>query len=56
MQVLPSTHFVSLSQAVLYRGADIDIIWPQLLVIAAEGAVFLAVALSRFKAMLARQA
>lgn len=56
MQVLPSTHFVSLSQAVLYRGAGIDIIWPKLLVIVLEGGVFLAVALSRFKAMLARQA
>jgi ABC-2 type transport system permease protein len=56
MKILPSTHFVSLSQGVLYRGAGIEIIWPQLAIIAVEGAVFLAVALSRFKAMLARQA
>lgn len=56
MKVLPSTHFVSLSQAVLYRGAGLDIVWPQLAIITAQGAVFLAVALSRFKVMLARQA
>ena len=55
MKALPSTHFVAASQAVLYRGAGLDIIWPQLLVIAAQGAVFLALALHRFKAMLARQ-
>ncbi|WP_374368767.1 ABC transporter permease [Dongia sp.] len=56
MKILPSTHFVSLSQGVLYRGAGFDIIWPQLAIIAVQGAVFLAVALSRFKVMLARQA
>jgi ABC-2 type transport system permease protein len=56
MKILPSTHFVSLSQAILYRGAGLDIVWPQLTIIAAEGALFLAVALGRFKAMLARQA
>lgn len=55
MKALPSTHFVAVSQAVLYRGAGLDIIWPQLLIIAAQGAVFLALALRRFKAMLARQ-
>lgn len=55
MKALPSTHFVAVSQAVLYRGAGLDIIWPQLLLIAAQGAAFLALALHRFKAMLARQ-
>ncbi|TDQ83279.1 ABC-2 type transport system permease protein [Dongia mobilis] len=56
MKGLPSTHFVALSQAVLYRGAGIDVIWPQLALIAFQGSVFLALALARFKAMLARQA
>ncbi|MBL8709057.1 MAG: ABC transporter permease [Rhodospirillaceae bacterium] len=55
MKALPSTHFVALSQAVLYRGAGIDIIWPQLALIAGQGSVFLAFALTRFRAMLARQ-
>ncbi|MDY0873929.1 ABC transporter permease [Dongia rigui] len=55
MKVLPSTHFVAAAQAVLYRGAGADIIWPQMLLMAGEGAVFLALALSRFRLMLARQ-
>lgn len=55
MQASPSTHFVRLAQAVLYRGAGIEIVWPQFLLIAALGAVFLVVALARFRSMLARQ-
>lgn len=30
MQVAPTTHFVSLVQAIIYRGADISIVWPQI--------------------------
>lgn len=29
MQLAPTTHFVSFAQAVLYRGAGLDIVWPQ---------------------------
>jgi ABC-2 type transport system permease protein len=49
MQASPSTHYVSFSQAVLYRGAWIDIVWPQMLTMAAIGCVFFAVALFRFR-------
>ncbi len=55
MYVSPSTHFVRFAQAVLYRGAGVDLVWRDLLIMAALGAVFVTVALSRFKAMLARQ-
>ncbi|MBI2253513.1 MAG: ABC transporter permease [Proteobacteria bacterium] len=55
MKALPSTHFVASAQAVLYRGAGADIIWPQMLLMAGQGAVFLVLALSRFRLMLARQ-
>jgi len=55
MKVLPSLHFVQASQAVLYRGAGIDIIWPQMLLVAGQGGIFLTVALLRFRRMLARQ-
>ncbi|WP_374653946.1 ABC transporter permease [Dongia sp.] len=55
MKALPSTHFVGASQAVLYRGAGADIIWPQMALMAGQGGVFLALALHRFRAMLARQ-
>jgi ABC-2 type transport system permease protein len=56
MQASPSTHFVALAQAVLYRGAGLAVIWPQMLAILGLGLVFLMVALARFRAMLARQA
>jgi ABC-2 type transport system permease protein len=53
VQVLPSTHFVKFAQAVLYRGAGIEIVWPQLLATAAIGAAFFSFALIRFRATLA---
>jgi len=56
MQVSPSTHFVGLSQAILYRGAGLEIVWSHMLSMAALGLVFLLVALTRFRAMLAPQA
>ena len=31
MQASPSTHFVSFAQAILYRGAGFDLVWPQFL-------------------------
>lgn len=55
VQISPTTQFVKLTQAVLYRGAGLDIVWPQLLAVAAAGAFFLVIALARFRAMLARQ-
>ena len=55
MYVAPSTHFVKFAQSILYRGAGIDVVWPDLAIMGALGGVFLAAALSRFRAMLARQ-
>jgi ABC-2 type transport system permease protein len=55
VQISPTTQFVKMTQAVLYRGAGIEIVWPQLLAVAAAGAVFLVIALTRFRSMLARQ-
>lgn len=49
MLVAPTTHFVSLSQAILYRGAGISIIWPQLFALIAIGSVFFVLALTRFR-------
>ena len=34
MQASPSTHFVSFAQSILYRGAGIDVVWPQFLFVA----------------------
>ena len=55
MQLSPSTHFVRLAQGILYRSASFSIVWPQMLAVAGIGSAFLALALLRFRAMLARQ-
>jgi ABC-2 type transport system permease protein len=49
MQVSPSTHFVSLAQAILYRGAGIAVVWPQFAIVALIGGFFLWIALLRFR-------
>ena len=45
----PTPHFVAFSQAVLFRGADLAIVWPLLVAIAAIGSVYFAFALGRFR-------
>jgi ABC-2 type transport system permease protein len=52
MQFLPSTHFVSLTQAILYRGAGVDSVWAHFAATAAIGAVFFVGALLRFRTAL----
>jgi ABC-2 type transport system permease protein len=49
MQGSPSTHFVSFAQAILYRGAGFDIVWPEFAATAVIGAVFFVGALLRFR-------
>jgi len=49
MLAAPTTHFVSLSQAILFRGAGLDVVWPQLLAIVGIGGAFFTVALLRFR-------
>jgi len=49
MQASPSTHFVSFAEAILYRGAGIEVVWPQFLAVAVIGGLFLTLALSRFR-------
>ncbi len=54
IQGSPAVHFVNFAQSVLYRAAGLDIVWPHIAVLVALGAVFLAIALARFRTMLAR--
>lgn len=49
MLAAPTTHFVSLAQAVLFRDAGLAIVWPQLLANFAIGVVFFTLALLRFR-------
>jgi len=56
MQASPSTHFVSFAQAILYRGAGFDVVWPQFLMVGAVGGLFFALAVLRFRSSIAQVA
>lgn len=49
MMLAPTTHFVSLAQSILYRGAGINVVWPELLALTSIGAVFFGTALVLFR-------
>lgn len=49
MLAAPTTHFVSLAQAILYRGAGFGIVWPEFLALSGIGGIFFVLALSRFR-------
>lgn len=49
MLAAPTTYFVSAGQAILYRGAGIDVVWPQFLAILAIGSALFFVSLARFR-------
>ena len=53
MQLVPSTHFVSFSQAVLFRDASPSMVWPDLAKMFVIGSVYTVFTLSRFRKMLA---
>ena len=54
MQASPSTHFVSFAQSILYRGAGIDVVWPQFLFVALIGGLFFSLAILRFRSVAAQ--
>jgi ABC-2 type transport system permease protein len=47
--ISPTPHFVAFSQAVLYRGADVAIVWTLPAAMAAIGSVYFAFSLKRFR-------
>jgi ABC-2 type transport system permease protein len=47
--ISPTPHFVSFAQAVLFRDADITLVWRPLLAMLIIGSVYFAVAMSRFR-------
>ncbi len=51
MQASPSTHFVSFAQSILYRGADIEVVWPEFLAVALIGGLFFSLAILRFRSV-----
>ena len=54
MQGVASTHYVAVTKAILFRGAGLDVVWPQLITMAGMAAILFAIALSRFRKMLAQ--
>jgi ABC-2 type transport system permease protein len=54
MQLSPSTHFVGFAQSILYRGAGLDVVWPQFLAVAVIGALFFGFAIQRFRSVAAQ--
>jgi ABC-2 type transport system permease protein len=49
MVISPTPHFVIFAQDVLYRGADVSIVWPEILATAVIGSVYFGYALYRFR-------
>ncbi len=47
--ISPTPHFVAFSQAVLFRGADITLVWRPMVAMLIIGAVYFAVAQGRFR-------
>ena len=56
MLAAPTTHFVMLAQAILFRGAGLTVVWPQFLALAAIGAALFGYALARFRATIGAMA
>jgi ABC-2 type transport system permease protein len=49
MLAAPTTHFVMLAQAILFRGAGFDVVWPQFAALAVIGSALFAYTLARFR-------
>lgn len=56
MLLAPTTHFVELGQAILYRGAGLDVVWRPFLALAVIGAVLFSLSLARFRRTIGRMA
>ena len=52
MLAAPNTHFGIMAQAILFRGAGLAVVWPQILALIIIGAVLFIFALRRFRAFL----
>lgn len=56
MSLAPTTHFTELSQAILYRGAGLSVVWPSLLALGAIGAVLFGLSLRWFRRAIVQMA
>ena len=56
MLIAPTTHFVQLGQAILFRGAGLDVVWPQFLALCLIGGALFAFSLARFRRTISQMA
>ncbi|WP_444632947.1 ABC transporter permease [Cupriavidus oxalaticus] len=56
MLAAPTTHFVALGQAILFRGAGLDVVWKPFLALLGIGAVLFGLALNRFRKTIGQMA
>ena len=56
MLAAPTTHFVAAAQAILYRGAGLDVVWPQLLANLGIAVTLFAASLARFRKTISQMA
>jgi len=56
MLAAPTTHFTIAGQAILFRGAGLTVVWPQLLALLGIGALFFGIALRRFRRTISQMA
>jgi ABC-2 type transport system permease protein len=52
MLAAPNTHFVILAQSILFRGAGLDVVWPQFAALLGIGAILFFLSLQRFRRFL----
>jgi ABC-2 type transport system permease protein len=56
MLAAPTTHFVELGQAILYRGAGIEVVWKPFLYLLVIGSILFALSLARFRKTISQMA
>lgn len=56
MQFAPTTHFVEIGQAILFRGASLDVVWQPFLKLLAIGIVLFMLSLNRFRKAITQMA
>ncbi|MFJ5483684.1 ABC transporter permease [Pectobacterium actinidiae] len=56
MLAAPTTHFVELGQAILFRGAGLEVVWKQFLALLVIGAALFAFSLVRFRKTISQMA
>jgi ABC-2 type transport system permease protein len=49
----PTTHFVKLAQAIIFRGAGLEVVWPQFLSLVVIGLALFVFSLKQFRKTLA---